>query len=61
MKQEFNKISDKNNYTFNIDFIYKVMANLPRIKNRIFFGNVTDKLIGIYHLDWLVIYLDHLR
>mgnify|MGYP004484911581 CR=1 len=51
MKQEFNKISDKNNYTFNIDFIYKVLANLRLIKNRIFFGNVTDKLIGIYHLD----------
>lgn len=63
MKQEFNKISDKNNYIFDIDVldqsnlifdidsISEVLANLRRIKNQIFFGNVTDKLIGICNLD----------
>gem|GEM_PF-791482 len=63
VKQEFNKISDKNNYIFDIDVldqsnlifdidsISEVLANLRRIKNQIFFGNVTDKLIGICNLD----------
>lgn len=63
VKQEFNKISDTNNYIFDIDvldqsnlifdidLIAEVLANLRKIKNEIFFGNVTDKLIEICNLD----------
>lgn len=63
VKQEFNKISDKNSYVFDIDVLNQsnlifdidsisgVLANLREIKNKIFFGNITDKLIEICNLD----------
>ena len=63
VKQEFNRISDKNNYIFdidvldqsnlifNIDTILEVLVNLRQIKNKIFFGNITDKLIELCNLD----------
>ena len=63
VKQEFNEISDKNNYIFDIDVldqsnlifdidsISEVLTNLRKIKNEIFFGNITDKLIEICNLD----------
>ncbi|MDD7454968.1 MAG: TIGR04255 family protein [Bacteroidales bacterium] len=63
VKQEFNKISDKNSYVFDIDVLNQsnlifdidsisgVLATLREIKNNIFFGNITDKLIGICNLD----------
>lgn len=63
VKQEFNKISDKNNYIFDIDVldqsnlvfdintISEVLVNLRQVKNKIFFGNITDKLIELCNLD----------
>lgn len=63
VKQEFNKISDKNSYVFDIDVLDQsnlifdidsisgVLTTLREIKNRIFFGNITDKLIEICNLD----------
>lgn len=63
VKQEYNKISDKHNYIFDIDVldqsnlifdiesISEVLASLRKVKNEIFFGNVTDKLIEICNLD----------
>lgn len=63
VKQEFNKISGKNNYIFDIDVLNQsnlifdvdsisgVLATLREIKNKIFFGNITNKLIEICNLD----------
>lgn len=63
VKQEYNKISDKNNYIFDIDVldqrnlifdiesISDVLASLRNVKNEIFFGNITEKLIEICNLD----------
>lgn len=59
VKQDFDKISDKVNYIFDIDvltrcnlifdfdIIVESLSKLREIKNRIFFGNVTDKLIKL--------------
>lgn len=63
VKQEYNRISDKNNYIFDIDVldqsnlifdiesISEVLVNLRKVKNEVFFGNITDKLIEICNLD----------
>ena len=63
VKQEFNRIADKNNYIFDIDVldqsnlifdidsISEVLVSLREIKNNIFFGNITDKLIELCNLD----------
>lgn len=59
VKQEFDKVSDQVNYIFDIDVlnqsnlifdiesILSVLSDLRKIKNDIFFGNITDKLIGL--------------
>ena len=59
VKQEFDKVSDKTNYifdidvlnqsnlVFDIDFIMDVLSELRKVKNDIFFGNVTDNLIEL--------------
>lgn len=63
VKQEYNVISDKNNYIFDIDVLCQsnlifdidticdILTDLRKVKNRIFFGNVTDKLIELCNLD----------
>lgn len=59
VKQDFNVISDKVNYIFDIDvlsrsniifdmeIISETLSELREIKNDIFFGNVTEKLIEL--------------
>jgi uncharacterized protein (TIGR04255 family) len=59
VKQEFDKVSEKTNYIFDIDVlnqsnlifdvdsILAVLSDLRKVKNDIFFGNVTDKLIEL--------------
>lgn len=63
VKQEYNIISDKNNYIFDIDVLDKsnllfdidtildVLMTLREVKNKIFFGNVTNKLIDLCNLE----------
>ena len=57
VKQDFDKVSDRvnyifdidvlnrNNLIFDIDIIVATLTSLREIKNNIFFGNVTQKLI----------------
>lgn len=59
VKQDFDRVSDKVNYIFDIDVLTRCnlmfdlgiivdsLSRLREIKNNIFFGNVTDKLIQL--------------
>lgn len=59
VKQTFDEVADKVNYVFDIDVLSRsniifdqdiiaaTLADLRKVKNNIFFGNVTDKLIGL--------------
>ena len=59
VKQEFDTVSDQVNYIFDIDvlnrsnlifdidLILSVLSDLRKIKNDVFFGNVTDKLLQL--------------